>query len=307
MRRPPRRQQGVAVITALLIVALATVLVAAAMSDFDLDLRRTEATLFSEQAQMYALGAEAWSVRILSEDAEDNNVDHPGEVWATDLPPLPIDGGAVDGGISDLQGRFNLNNLVDANGDTDTAVVAQFQRLLELLDLDRRWAGLAADWIDTNIEPTFPDGAEDSAYLGQTPGYRTPNMPVVSASELMSLPEMDEETFRTLEPFVTALPRGTPINVNTASAPVLASVSQDLSLGDATSIIEDRPEEGYETLTELEEALPADRAAPLAVSSRYFRLAVRVNIGSVDFTMYSLLERQGAGSIRTLLRSYGTD
>lgn len=302
----PGRQRGVAVITALLIVALATVLVAAAMSDFDLDLRRTEATLFTEQAQMYALGAEAWSVRILSDDAEDNSVDHPGEVWATDLPPLPIDGGAVDGGIVDLQGRFNLNNLVDASGEIDQAVLAQFQRLLELLDLDRRWAGLTADWIDTNIEPAFPDGAEDSIYLSQIPGYRTANMPVVSVSELMSLPEMDEETFRILEPYVTALPRGTPINVNTATAPVLASVSEDLSLGDAVSIIEDRPDEGYEDMTELQETLPAERAAPLSVSSRYFRLAVRVNIGSVDFTMYSLLERQGAGSIRTLLRSYGT-
>ena len=70
MNSLPVRQRGVAVITALLIVALATVLVAAAMSDFDLDLRRTEATLFTEQAQMYALGAEAWSVRILSDDAE---------------------------------------------------------------------------------------------------------------------------------------------------------------------------------------------------------------------------------------------
>ena len=307
MSAAPRRQDGVAVITALLIVALATVLVAAAMSDFDLDLRRTEATLYSEQAQMYALGAEAWSIRILSEDAEDNSVDHPGEPWATDLPPLPIDGGAIDGGLEDLQGRFNLNNLVDANGEIDPAVVEQFQRLLGSLDLDRRWAGLAADWIDTNIEPSFPDGAEDSTYLSQIPGYRTPNMPVTSVTELMSLPDMDKEGFDTLRPYVTALPRGTPINVNTASAPVLASVSEDFSLSDATRVTEDRPEEGYEDLTELEEILPADRAVALGVSSRYFRLRVRVNIGSVDFAMYSLLERQGAGAIRPLLRSYGTD
>jgi len=306
MMRLPGRQRGVAVITALLIIALATVLVAAAMSDFDLNLRRTEATLFTEQAQMYALGAESWATRILSEDAEDNSVDHPGEVWATDLPPLPIEGGALDGSLIDLQGRFNINNLVDANGEIDPAALEQFRRLLELLDLDTRQAGFAADWIDTNIDPAFPDGAEDSSYLGQIPAYRTPNMPVTSVSELMSLPEMNKETYDALLPFVTALPRGTPINVNTASAPVLASLSADLSISDATRVIEDRPEEGYEDLTELEEIIPAGLALPIGVSSRFFQLTVRVNIGSTELTMYSLLERQGAGSIRSLLRSYGT-
>ena len=105
----------------------------------------------------------------------------------------------------------------------------------------------------------------------------------------------------------SALPRGTPINVNTASAPVLASLSPDLSISDATRVIEDRPDDGYEDLTELEEIIPPGLALPIGVSSRFFRLVVRVNIGSTELTMYSLLERQGAGSIRPLLRSYGTD
>ncbi len=256
---------------------------------------------------MYALGAESWAMQILSEDAEDNSIDHPDEVWATDLPPLPIDGGAVDGSLIDLQGRFNINNLVDSNGETDPAALEQFTRLLELLDLDTRQAGYAADWIDSNIDPAFPDGAEDSSYLSQVPAYRTPNMPVTSISELMSLPEMNKETFDALAPFVIALPRGTPINVNTASAPVLASLSADISISDATRVIEDRPEDGYENLTELEEIIPAGLALPIGVSSRFFRLTVRVNIGSTELTMYSLLERQGAGSIHALLRSYGTD
>lgn len=302
-----RRQRGVALITAMLIVALATMMTGGAVWDFHLDQRRTEAVLFTDLANGYALGAEAWAGRILIEDAEDNNVDHPGEVWATNLPPLPIDGGTVDGALIDLQGRFNLNNLVDADGNTDPVAVEQMERLLAALDLDRRWAALLADWIDSDINPNFPDGAEDPTYLSQDPPYRPPNTLITSTSELMALPAMDLDTYRTLIPHVTALPGGTAINVNTASAPVLMSLSEGLTASDATRIIEDRPEDGYETVAELEEVLPGDVVAPLTVGSRYFRLAVRVNIGSTELTMYSLLERESAGAVRTLLRSIGTD
>jgi general secretion pathway protein K len=301
------RQRGVALITAMLIVALATMLTGAAVWDFHLDQRRTEAVLYSDLGTGFALGAEAWAGRILIEDAEDNTVDHPGEVWATNLPPLPIDGGTVDGVLIDLQGRFNLNNLVDAGGNSDPVAVEQMERLLAALELERRWAGLIADWIDADISPNFPDGAEDSTYLGQVPPYRPPNTLITSTSELMALPEMDLDTYRTLAPHVTALPAGTAINVNTATVPVLMSLSDDLTASDAAQIQEDRPEDGYETVAELQNVLPADISAPLTVGSRYFRLAVRVNIGSTELTMYSLLEREGSGAVRTLLRSFGTE
>lgn len=302
-----RSQTGVALITAMLIVALATMLTGAAVWDYHLDQRRTESLLFTELAINYSVGAEGWSARILIEDAEDGNVDHPDEVWATNLPPLPIDGGSVDGALVDLQGRFNLNNLVNEDGQTDQVAVEQFERLLLALDLDRRWAGLMADWIDADIEPNFPDGAEDSTYLGQVPPYRPPNTLVTSVSELYALPEMERSIFEILAPHVSALPRGSPINVNTATVPVLMSLSETMSASDAATIFEDRPEDGWEQLTDLQDLLPEDVAAPLAVNSQYFRLAVRVNIGSVEFTMYSLLEREGSQSVRTILRSYGTD
>ncbi len=301
------RQNGVALITAMLIVALATMLTGAAVWDFHLDQRRTEAVLYSDLGTGFALGAEAWAGRILIEDAEDDAVDHPGETWATNLPPLPIEGGTVDGALIDLQGRFNLNNLVDSAGNTDPAAVEQLERLLAALELERRWAGLIADWIDADISPNFPDGAEDSAYLGQVPPYRPPNTVITSTSELMALPEMDLETYRVLAPHVTALPAGTAINVNTATVPVLMSLSEDVTAADAAQIQEDRPEDGYETVAELQNVLPAEISAPLTVGSRYFRLAVRVNIGSTELTMYSLLEREGSSVVRTLLRSFGTE
>jgi general secretion pathway protein K len=143
--------------------------------------------------------------------------------------------------------------------------------------------------------------------MSQVPPYRPPNTLITSVSELMALPEMNLDTYRALAPYVTALPAGTAINVNTTSVPVLMSLSDDLTASDAARILEDRPEDGYETVAELQDVLPANITAPLTVGSRYFRLGVRVNIGSTELTMYSLLEREGAGVVRTLLRSFGTE
>jgi general secretion pathway protein K len=306
-RRQSGKQRGVALITALLIVSLAVIISSDAVWEHQVDQRRAAALLWGDQAYLYALGAEAWAGRILIEDARDSENDHPNEIWATDLPPLPIEGGTVDGALIDLQGRFNINNLVDGNGATDPEAVVQFERLLDVLGLERRWATLTADWLDGDIDPNFPDGAEDSTYMGIDPPFRAANLPVTSATELMSLPEMTPEIFELLRPHIVALPRGTRININTATGPVIQSLTDGLTEGDALAIAEDRPDGGYEDLAELDARLPADALLNVGTSSRYFRAVVRVNVGTADLTMYSLLDREGSDSVRTLLRTFGTD
>lgn len=303
----PRRERGVALITALLIVALAVVISSDAVWEHQIDQRRATSMLWGDQAYLYALGAESWAGRILIEDARDSSNDHLLEIWATDLPPLPVEGGTVDGVLIDLQGRFNINNLVDGGGATDEEAVAQFERLLQTLELDRRWARLAADWLDTDIDPNFPDGAEDSVYLGIDPPYRTPNLPVTSVTELMSLTDMDPDTFNLLRPHIVALPRGTQININTATPIVIQSLYDGLSESDAMQVLDGRPDDGYEGIDELENVLPEEALVNLGTTTRYFRLIVAVNVGSADLTMYSLLDREGSESVRTLLRTFGTD
>ena len=46
------------------------------------------------------------------------------------MPPLPIDGGTVEGRLEDLQGRFNVNNLILADGTTNPDAVKQDGELL---------------------------------------------------------------------------------------------------------------------------------------------------------------------------------
>ena len=126
MRRQPRfrgTQTGVALITAVLIVTLAAIVAGNLFWSNFLSMRRTETTLYTDQAYLYALGAEAWAADILKTDAQDSNHDHLGEEWAVSLPPLPIDGGLLEGLVEDMQGRFNINNLVAGNGAVDEDVL----------------------------------------------------------------------------------------------------------------------------------------------------------------------------------------
>src|SRR5512136_2559014 len=95
-RRLPRNaQRGVALITAVLIVALATILAVNVSFRGFLDQRRSAALFALDQAFQIALGAEAWAADVLQQDARESQTDHLGEKWARPLPPLPIEDGTV--------------------------------------------------------------------------------------------------------------------------------------------------------------------------------------------------------------------
>jgi len=304
MRRPAS-QRGAALITAILVVALATAIAASLTWDLFLDQRRAFGRITVDQGFMYSLGAEAWAKQILKDDAEDNQVDHPGEAWAIQIAPLPIEGGQIQGRIEDLNGRFNLNNLVDAVGASDPAAIEGFRRLLLALELDVRLADRMADWIDRDLEPNFPDGAEDSVYLGRQPPFRTANRPITSVSEMLLVyPELGQAGYARLRPYVAALPRGTFININTARPEVLLTAAENMGFREAERIAADRPEAGWESLEQLGDMIPAEARGALGVASNWFRLAVRVDIGTQRFTMYSLLHRDASGSVSTVIRSF---
>ena len=114
------RARGVALITALLITALAATVASNLSWDNSLDVRRTMVMLYRDQAIQVAVGSEGWVRSILADDLAQTQNDHLGEIWATEIPALPIDSEAVQGQIfgklEDLQGRFNVNNLIDGNG-----------------------------------------------------------------------------------------------------------------------------------------------------------------------------------------------
>ena len=122
-------QRGVALVTALLVVALATVAAVAMASRQQLDVRRTANLLQGDQAYVYAQAVEDWARVVLKRDAKDNQIDKLDDDWAQRLSPIVVPGGQVDGFIIDLQGRFNLNNLVKPDGQLSEPDLKYFQNL----------------------------------------------------------------------------------------------------------------------------------------------------------------------------------
>jgi general secretion pathway protein K len=308
-----RRNRGVALITAMLITALTGSLAAGLAWNNALDVRRTMTLLFHEQGMQIALGAESWIRNILRDDGIDSQTDHLGELWASDLPGLPVDNdsvqGAVSGKIEDLNGRFNVNNLLDANGKVDPDMLAQFERLLQVLDIDIKFAGLAADWIDADQDAGLPNGAEDSIYTGLVPPYRTFNRPLTNVTELSALDGMDKLSFDRLLPHVTALPGHTSINVNTATPAVLQSLSMNMDETTVESLLSLREESGFSDITSTFGTLVDNKAilGLLTESSEYFQLKAVVQIDTVRVTYFSVLLRApNGGPVTTILRSLGT-
>jgi general secretion pathway protein K len=300
------KQQGVALITSLLIIALLIIVATALLEKQHLMTRRTANHLQQEQAYLYALGAESWAMRILIRDRQQNNVDHLGEMWAKQLPPTFISGGQLNGKLFDEQGKFNLNNLLDNENKPSPENIQRFEKLLKQLSLPTELVAQALDWIDADSN-TQMNGAEDNEYGLQTPPYRTGNMRFQSVEELRLLAKMKGEDFKTLLPYIAALPSVTPINLNTTTETILNSMVENLPNSAAKNLLEKAQKAGYKTVDDfLKENvlnnLKVDMKG-LGVASDYFRLEATVNIGENIMILESLLQRDGQQS-RVLMRNF---
>jgi general secretion pathway protein K len=326
-KAPRRAQRGVALITAMIIFALAMILAADVVRRGFLDQRRAANVIALDQGYEVALGAEAWAADFLARDKRENKIDHLGEAWAQQLPPLPLDnGGTIEGRIEDMQGRYNLNNLIAADGTPDPKELHTLEIILERAQMETKWAGAIADWLDADTQPSFPDGAEDSEYTSQTPPHLAANMAITRVSELLVLPGFGRENYRKLEPYVTALPRsGQPTKLNVCTAPgvvldaFLDNGERNYSQLTHADLYKRRIEVGcFPTVSDFKNNLPntdpkqAELAKRITDQSEYFRATVWVSIGTSELTLYSLLRRggsanpSGGGTVQPILRSIGT-
>ncbi|MHB8446501.1 MAG: type II secretion system minor pseudopilin GspK [Rudaea sp.] len=301
------RQRGVALLVALLVVALATILIAGLLDRGELAAARTRNALREEQAQAYARGLEHYAAEVLTRaQAQNTGYDAADSIWAIPLPPTPVPGGTIAAQMSDLNGRFNLNNL-DPAYDTQGAWLRKFGFLLNALKLDPTIANHIVTWMDT----TTPASADDQFYLAQPVPYRRALRPFAHVSELRLVAGVDGETYAALAPYVTALPEGTPINVNTASVPVLMTLSSNMTREAAQAIWQQGG--AHYTLADLHSGQPPlgviQQLGFYGVQSSYFLARGLITLDGLPFEFDSLIERRAGanGGIRVLQRSRGGD
>jgi general secretion pathway protein K len=301
-----KSHRGVAVVLAMGVVALAAIAAAAMLASQSTWSRHAELSSEHVQAQALVRAGVDWARALLSDDRRASSVDHLGEPWALRLPPVPVDNGELAGQIDDQQGAFNLNNLV-RNGVVSPAHLAQFRRLLQILGLPDALAGALADWLDADNEPQAQGGAEDGYYQAQQPPYLAANRALTDVAELAVVRGFDEAVRARLRPFVTALPRFTSLNVNTASPEVLAAVVRELDLDDARALTAKRERAYFRNRAEFLAQLPPGAVAEgndITTASQYFLASVRVSIGGAQARGTALLTREQAGWPAVVWRKY---
>ena len=309
-------------LVAILLVALGTIIAVAVAYESAMSARRGTATFSFDEALLVGQGAEAlaaYGLRAVQQQNPSGDI-YPAQPWAQPVGPLEVvPGVTLEASLEDLQGRFNLNWLVVSSGPDagkpDPIEVAAFNHLLELVQIEPKWADLLVDWISSN-PVAQPDGAKDSTYLGQNPPYLTANEYITSASELLALPGFGHDRYERLAPFVTALPPASMLNICSAPGEVLDAFipgRREWSSDDA-GLAKNRAGapgcfptvQGYQaTFDSKDYALASSR---FATKSSFFRLASLITIGTSEFNLYSLLYMDQNGPfIHPIQRTFSAD
>lgn len=304
--------RGAALLSAMLTVALVATLAAGTvwMQWRSVEVESAERT--RAQAYWVLTGALDWARLILREDARSGGADHLGEPWAIPLAEarlstfLAAQPGATDlgdtadavflsGSIMDLQARLNVMNLVD-NGKVSDPDLRAFGRLFAQLGLPR--GELAA--LAENLRFAL-DRRTDSSATGRAPL-------LAQRVEQLIWMGLSERSLRLLAPYITVLPARTPVNLNTASVPVLHASITGLDMAQAQRMATARQSSHFRSLTDaakvIAEAQPDLLDAQHSVQSRFFEIAGRLRVDHTVVQERSVVQREGL-QVKTLWRDRG--
>ena len=290
-------ERGIALLLALGVVAIVAAVAADGADDEALLLREVEAFTMQAKARGAVLSGLELAVWGLRADAERDGaapVDHLEEEWALPAPPFPVDEGTVQGWITDAQGCYNLNNLVDAKGQVRLAEVQVLRRLFRLLELDASLVDAIVDWLDADDVPFGPGGAEDASYIAR--GLHAKNGPLDRFRELALIEGFTPEILAKLQGVACVLPgrtaAPTPVNLNTAPLVVVRAFFPALSAAGAEAWAAGRP------FARVADALAAPWArganpARFSVNTHWFFVRVRAHYGESEMAWRYLVRRNG--------------
>jgi general secretion pathway protein K len=267
-----RSQRGTALIIALLVLALAAAAATAMLEAQDLQTRGLQAQRDFEQARWMLRGGMHWARSILAEDARAGTSDHQRELWASGLPPTEVQLGSLAGAIRDEQAYFNLNSLVRA-GKPFLPQVVVFRRLL----------------LTIGLAPGLADAIAAAVAAAGT---------LSDLGELAGMPGLNAAALGKLQGYTTALPRPTPVNVNTAPPEVLAALVDGLPLSEAQALARRLAVEPVRNAAEFQARLRPDlklNAEDISAASQFFVVQGRAKVGGADLRMQALLQRAGPG------------
>ncbi|MGE8650094.1 type II secretion system minor pseudopilin GspK [Acinetobacter variabilis] len=237
-----KQQKGIALITILVMVALATILAATIAKRQAATAESTAYLMRQNQSLMYAKSAEAFFSELLVDDAENAaEVDHLNETWAQPMPAFPVEDGYVSGILQDESGKFNLNSLITAEGTVNENAKAWFELILKRAGLPEQLSEAVIDWQDEDEIPSGPMGAESNYYQGLPNGSLPPNAKFHNVEELKLVRGFEENKYKLIAPYLSAAPvEDSTVNINTASAFLLASMDEKLDVNAVQQLLDRR-------------------------------------------------------------------
>ena len=324
-------QRGVALITVMLVVALAAIIATQMTARLQLQLQRTTNIQFNQQAYWYAMGAEAFSKRILIADNEqDKDVTHLEQQWAQGYNSFPVDFGEISGGIFDLHACLNLNALrvddANKNGDGNeekSPARLTLERLITTLGVEgvsefeaQYMTDALVDWLDQNDSINSAGGAEDNDYAGKEFPYFSANHYLASVNELRIVEHFTPVVINALKPHVCVIPESNShqININTLNAekPELLQALLDISASEAGEILEARDESGYENINDFYNSsemaklnLTDQQKQQFVVDSEYFTLQASTSFNDSYFNLNSTMKVINNTKIHVISRTIG--
>ncbi len=328
------KQQGVALITVLLIVALAAIIATEMTARLQMQMQRSTNIIFNQQAYWYAMGAEAFAKRVLitafKDEGDSTNL---GQIWAQGETTYPVDYGQITGEISDLQACLNLNAL-RASGKKDSAeggaggkvkapARAVLEELIIALNIEdvgqfeaESMTDALTDWLDEDSGISSAGGAEDNDYASLEFPYLPANNFLASIEELRVVAHFTVPVINALKPYVCVLPNIDlhQININTISSdqPELLQALLKSSLEDANQILSAREEDGFKelndffTLPEMKKIKLTDEMKDqFVVDSEYFTLKTTASFNDSYFSLNSIMKIENNKNITVISRTIG--
>lgn len=321
------REEGAALLSVLLLVAVLGAIAAASFDRLRLATNLEANAAALEQARSFALAAETLAAsRIDDLLARDLGRTTNAGDWngTTNVLPLPV--GVARATVTDGGNCFNLNSVVMNEPPAPLVLrprgIDQFVALQLGLGIPdgaaRRVAAALVDWIDSDTVPV-PGGAEDEGYEGGAASYRTANTLLAETSELRAVAGVTPELYARLRPWVCALPTSSlsPINVNTlapSQAPLVAMLlPRDLTPDRAQGLLEQRPANGWAGQYDfwrgpaLEGLIPpADVLEQPQVKTRWFNLDLKLEVGEAELHETALIDA-GRAPARVVARRWTAD
>jgi general secretion pathway protein K len=312
-------QRGAAVLLALFVVTIATLIVTDLFWRQFVLFRTVENQQTSAQARLLLHGAQDWA-RNLLQDQTHPAYDALSDAWAQPLAPTRLDQlgesaslaaqATLEGGIADAQARFNLRNLLDGAGNINPVQLAVLDKLARLLAAPEGTArlialDLARAYAFAGLPASPPAnaaaGGAGTAAAGVATALAAPRpLPPVFPEDLSAVPGIDPAAAQSLAPFVILLDQAnTAVNFNTAGPELMAAAIPELTMSDANTLAAERDRAYFTSVGDIQNRLHGRGGsfalAGVSTNSQYFIVQGTVRIERAATHMRALLRRTGTG------------